>query len=151
MANIIRFDPFEDLTRLQREMNRMFDDSYRANPRNAEQGGQIRTWAPAVDITEDADKITLKAELPGIKQEDIDIEIHGDTLTLRGERKLEESVTKGNYVRVERAYGSFQRAFSLNAPIQEDKVNASYKDGVLVIELPKSEAVKPKKVSVTAS
>lgn len=150
MANgIVRFDPFEDLTRLQREMNRLFDDSARGTTRTsgAEQAS-LRAWAPAVDIYEDHNEIVVKAELPGVKQEDIDIQVSGDTLTLRGERRFEDREKKDNYVRVERAYGSFARSFTIGVPIQADRVTASYKDGVLAIRLPKSEEVKPKKVQV---
>jgi HSP20 family protein len=101
-----------------------------------------------VDVREDENEVIVHAELPGVKQEDIDIEVTGDTLTLRGERKFEETDKRKNYVRVERTYGSFQRAFSIGVPIENDKVTAGFKDGVLEIHLPKSEAIKPKKITV---
>ena len=157
MANIVRYDPFDELTRLQREMSRLFDDNFRTPARGGDNGGSAvpgRTvWAPVVDVREDENEILVHAELPGVKLDDIDIEVTGDTLTLRGERKIEEKTedSKHKYVRVERAYGSFQRTFTLGVPIQSDQVRAEFKDGVLTIRLPKSEAIKPKKVLVSSN
>ena len=149
-ANIVRFDPFEDLTRLQREVNRLFEDNSRpAAPRTAEHAAQ-RSWTPAVDIYEDANEIILRAELAGLKQEDIDIELTGDTLTIKGDRKFEDAEKRDGYVRVERAYGPFQRSFTIGVPVNADAVKAAYRDGILEIRLPKSEQVKAKKVQVTA-
>jgi len=148
-TNIVRFDPFEDLTRLQRDVNRLFEDNVRPSGRGAEQAS-LRTWAPVVDIREDRDEIVVSAELPGLKQENIDIELSGDTLTISGERSFSDTERKDSYVRVERSYGSFRRAFTIGVPINADEVKASYKDGVLEVHVPKSEAVKPKKVAVSA-
>jgi HSP20 family protein len=147
MANIVRFDPFEDLSRLQREVNRLFEDNTRSG--RGSEPASSRVWAPPVDILEDHNEIVVKAELPGIKQEDIDIELTGDTLTIKGERKFEDTQRKDNYVRVERAYGNFQRSFTIGVPVQNNAVKASYKDGILEIRLPKSEETKPKKVQVS--
>jgi len=151
MPNIVRFDPFEDLTRLQREVNRLFEDSNRVPARNggAEQVA-ARAWAPSVDIFEDHNEIVVKADLPGIKQEDIDIELTGETLTIKGERKFEDTQRKDNYLRVERSYGSFQRSFTVGVPIDQDKIKASFNSGVLEVHLPKSELTKPKKITVAA-
>jgi len=150
MANgIVRFDPFEDLTRLQREMNRLFDDTFVASPRQSRREGVAAPiWAPAVDVAEDANEIILRSELPGVKQDDLDIELTNDTLTIRGEKKFDDEEKKGNYIRIERAYGAFQRSFNLGVPVQQDKINASFKDGVLTVRIPKSEDTKPKKVLV---
>ncbi|MDR3710644.1 MAG: Hsp20/alpha crystallin family protein [Capsulimonadaceae bacterium] len=152
MANgIVRFDPFEDLSRLQREMNRLFQDSVSGAGGSR---GQLREsaaagiWAPAVDVAEDANEIVLKSELPGVKQEDLDIEVSNDTLTIRGEKKFEDEEKKGSYIRIERAYGTFQRSFNLGVPIDQNQITASFKDGVLTVHLPKSEKIKPKKVLV---
>jgi len=150
MANIVRFDPFEDMARLQREVNRLFDDGQGAKMRGGAEHASTRVWAPAVDIAEDANEITVHAELPGLKQEDIDIELTGDTLVIKGERKFADAARQDTYVRIERAYGAFQRSFTVGVPVQHDKVSATYKDGVLEVHLPKSEETKPKKVSVTA-
>jgi HSP20 family protein len=107
-----------------------------------------RYWQPLVDIREDKDSFVVHAEIPGMKLEDIDIELSGDSLTIRGERKLESEEKKENYVRVERRYGSFLRTFNIGCPIQSEKVEAQYKDGILSIVLPKAEEIKPKKVSI---
>ena len=149
-SNIVRFDPFEDMTRLQRDVNRLFESNTRPNGHVPEQAA-LRAWAPAVDIFEDNNEIIVKAELPGLKQDDIDIELTGEALTIKGERKFEDTQRQENYVRVERSYGNFQRTFSIGVPVEQDKVKASYKDGVLEVHLPKSEALKPKKVQVTAA
>jgi HSP20 family protein len=149
--NIVRFDPFEDLARLQREVNRLFEDSNRSGSRGSSEMTSARLWAPAVDIYEDGNEIVFRAELAGLKQEDIDIEMTGDTLTIKGERRFEDKQQKENYVRVERAYGQFQRSFTIPVPVEHDKVSASYRDGLLEIRVPKAEATRPKKVQVRAS
>lgn len=151
--SIVRYDPFRDLDRLQSEMNRLFEGVLAPT---GERGatGQItqatRLWSPAVDVAETQNDIVLRAELPGLQPEDVDIELTGDTLTLRGERKFENEERKDNFVRVERSYGRFQRSFTLAVPVNADAVKASYKDGVLEIHLPKSEANKPRKVQVVS-
>ncbi|HVK03429.1 MAG TPA: Hsp20/alpha crystallin family protein [Armatimonadaceae bacterium] len=148
---IVRFDPFREIDRLQNEVNRLFD-GYMTTP--AERGpnaAAARLWSPAVDVAENENEIVLRAELPGMKQEDIDIELTGETLSIRGERKFETEERKENYVRVERSYGKFQRSFTLGVPVQHDKVNATYQDGILEIHLPKSEETRPRKVQVTAA
>ena len=152
---LVRFDPFRELDRLQSEVNRLFEGYTGDGPANAFQpapgaGSPARVWSPAVDVAETQDGIVLRAELPGMKQEDIDIELTGDTLTLRGERKFENEKRKENFVRVERSYGRFQRSFTLGVPVQFDAVTASYRDGVLEVHLPKSEETKPRKVQVSA-
>jgi HSP20 family protein len=156
MPNIVRYDPFEELTRLQRDMSRLFDESYRSPARsdsNGSSGNAMtgRFWAPAVDVRDDENEVVVHAELPGVKQEDIDIEVTGDTLTIRGERKFEDTEKRKDYVRVERSYGSFQRSFTIGMPIENDKVNAEFKDGILTVHLPKSEKVKPKKIAVSGN
>ena len=147
---IVRFDPFRELDRLQNEVNRLFEGYSQAPERGAGQQAAGRMWSPAVDVAETKDEIVLRAELPGMRQEDIDIELTGDTLTLRGERKFENEERKENFVRVERSYGRVQRSFTLGVPVQHDAVKASYKDGVLEVHLPKSEETKPRKVQVGA-
>ncbi len=156
---IVRFDPFRELDRLQNEVNRLFE-GYNSNadvpaPTRQNSGGgaalMARAWAPVVDIAETQNEVVLRAELPGLKQDDIDIELTGDTLTLRGERKFENEERKDNFVRVERSYGRFQRSFTLGVPVQNDQVSATYRDGVLEIHLPKSEQTRPRKVQVSVS
>lgn len=151
--SIVRFDPFREMDRLQNEVNRLFE-GYLAPDGRVVPGAPMqsggRLWSPSVDIAESENEIVLRAELPGMKQEDIDIELSSDTLTLRGERRFEDEERKQNFVRVERSYGRFQRSFTLGVPIQQDKVQATYRDGILDIHLPKSEDLKPRKVQVTA-
>ena len=157
MANIMRYDPLDELTKLQRDMSRLFDDAFRAPVRASDSNGgsanavATRSWAPVVDVRDEPEEVVIHADIPGVKQEDIDIEMTGDTLVIRGERKFEETEQKASYVRVERSYGSFQRAFNIGVPIQTENVRAEFRDGVLTVHLPKSEAVKPKKISVAVN
>jgi len=107
-----------------------------------------RGWLPAVDVRETDDGLTLFVELPGIKSEDVDITVEDRTLTVRGERKFEQDVERENYHRIERAYGTFTRTFTLPANVRADEVKASFADGVLTIDLPKAEESKPRKVAI---
>lgn len=143
--SLTRWDPFRDLETLQENVNRLFQDTM-ARPRR--EVPTARVWAPPVDVMEDEDKIVVRAELPGMKREDIDIELTGDTLTIRGERKFESEESRENFVRVERAYGQFQRSFTIGVPVKSGEVKASYKDGILDVTIPKAEEMKPKKVEV---
>ena len=106
------------------------------------------TWHPSVDISENENAFVLKAELPGVNREDINIDINHKTLTLKGEKKFEEKTEKENYVRVERSYGSFSRTFALSDKVDTENVKASYKDGVLEVTLPKKEEAKPREIKV---
>jgi HSP20 family protein len=108
-------------------------------------------WAPAIEVYEKEDKFVVKAELPGMKKEDIDISISGDTLSIKGERKAESEVKEEDYYCCERSYGSFSRSISLPSSIDTEKIEASYKDGVLEVSLPKVPEVKAKKVDISAS
>lgn len=150
--SIVRYDPFRELDRLQSEMNRLFEGvNAPTGERATANTASVSRWSPAVDVAETSSEIVLHVELPGMKPEDVDLELTGDTLTLRGERKYENEERRNNYVRVERSYGRFQRQFTLTVPVDADAVEASYKDGVLEIHLPKSEANKPRKVQVTTA
>ncbi len=144
--SLARWDPFRELEALQEDVNRLFQESM-ARPRR--ETSAARVWAPPVDVVEDDEKIIVRAEIPGMKKEDIDIELTGDTLTIRGERKLENEEKKENMVRVERAYGRFQRSFTIGVPVKSNEVKAAYRDGILEITIPKSEEIKPKKVDVS--
>ena len=143
--SITRWDPFRELEALQEDVDRLFQETL-TRPRR--EIPAARVWAPAVDVFEDEDKIVLRAELPGMKKEDIDVEMHGDTLTIKGERRFENEEERDNYVRVERAYGRFQRSFTVGTPVKAGQVKASYRDGVLEVSIPKAEETKPKKVEV---
>jgi HSP20 family protein len=140
---IARWDPFKELEALQERVNRVFQE------RMGGATAGTRNWAPVVDAYEDESSIVLRVELPGMKKEDIDIEVMEDALTIRGERKFEQT-EKQNYVRVERPYGPFERTFAINVPVKTGEITASYKDGLLEITLPKAEETKPKKVEVSA-
>ena len=148
---IVRWEPFRNLVSLQDRMNRIFDDAARGARRPDEDddwalGG---SWAPAVDIFEKDGNIVLKAELPGVEVKDVDIRVENNTLSLRGERKLENEVTRENYHRVERAYGSFARSFTLPNVVDTEKIKAEFKDGVLQLTLPKRDEAKPKQIQVS--
>ncbi len=144
---LVRWTPMGDLQSFQHEMNRMFDQFFRGG--NGETSGTgLSSWTPAVDIHETDDGFIIKAELPGVSKDDISIDVHQNTLTLRGQRTHESAVKNERYHRVERAYGTFQRSFVLPAMVDHDKVQATYKDGVLELHLPKSEAAKPKRISI---
>jgi HSP20 family protein len=147
---LIRWDPFREMSALQERMNRLFSDVRAQAPVRGEEIVQ-GAWVPAVDIFETNEAIVLKAELPGITSQDISVEVKDNTLTLKGEKKFEKEVKEENYHRVERSYGSFQRAFTLPGTIHQEKVKAKFKDGILEITLPKVEEAKPKQIKVEIS
>ena len=147
MNSITRFDPFRNLTSLQDQVNRLFDSSFKANADNS----ALTTWAPAVDIYETENELVIKADLPDMEEKDIDVRVENNMLTIRGERKFEESVKEDNYLRVERAYGSFSRSFSLPNTVNTEAIQANYKNGVLKVVLPKRAESKPKQVKINVS
>ena len=143
---LVRSTPMGNLLSFQHDMNRMFDQFFRAG--NGEEA-KVSTWRPSVDVYETDDALVIKAELPGVSKDDVSIDVHQNTLTLRGQRKHAAEVKNERYHRVERPYGTFQRSFVLPAVVDQDKVQATYKDGVLELHLPKSEAAKPKRIAIT--
>jgi HSP20 family protein len=145
---IVRWEPFRDLLSLQERMNRLFDDSVRGLGRSEDDWALGGSWAPAVDIFEHEGNIVLKAELPGVDPKDVDVRLENNTLTLRGERKLDREVKKESYHRVERSYGSFTRSFTLPSVVDQTRIKADFKDGVLQVTLPKREEAKPKSISI---
>lgn len=144
---VVRWDPFQDLITLQDRMNQIFEQTL-ARSRGDREGVVASAWSPPVDIYETAESLVLRAELPGLSKEDIDIQVRDNRLTLKGERRHEKEVKQENYLRVERAYGTFQRTFALPTDIQPDKIRATFKDGVLEVSIPKAEAAKPKHIKV---
>ncbi|MFQ5801510.1 MAG: Hsp20/alpha crystallin family protein [Candidatus Methylomirabilales bacterium] len=144
---VVRWDPFQDLITLQDRMNQIFEQTL-ARSRGDREGVMASSWSPPVDIYETAESLVLRAELPGLSKEDIDIQVRDNRLTLKGERRHEKEVKQENYLRVERAYGAFQRAFALPMDIQPDKIRAAFKDGVLEVNIPKAETAKPKHIKV---
>jgi len=142
---LVKWTPFRDLMTIQDQINRLFEDSLH---RTDEKGLSVPSWQPLVDIYEDGQAIVIKAELPEVDEKDIQVNIEDGTLTIKGERKLEQEEKKENYHRVERFYGSFMRSFDLPTTVDQDDINAAYDKGVLKITLPKKEEVKPKKVDI---
>jgi HSP20 family protein len=141
--NFMRWDPFGDLRSLRERVDRLFEESL---ARSSQQMPAVsQGWSPAVDIRETPEALVVEVELPGMKQEEIDIELTGDTLTIKGERKPLEG---REFLRQERSYGTFQRAFTLGVPIEQSAVKARYRDGLLEITLPKAEAAPPKEVQI---
>jgi HSP20 family protein len=143
---VVKWDPFRDLISIQDRMNRLFEQTLSRS--RGDEGVSATSWTPAVDIYETADTIVMKAELPGVAREDIQIQINENTLTLQGERRFAKDVREENYLRLERAYGGFHRSFTLPATVQQDKIRALFKDGVLELTLPKAEDSKPKRISI---
>ena len=143
---VSRWDPFRDLSVLQERMNRLFEDAGRGY--RGDDAAATTTWSPAVDIFETETEIMVKAELPGIERKDIALNLDNNVLTLKGERKFEKETRQENYHRIERSYGVFSRAFSIPAIVDEEKIRADYKDGILTIALPKKEQVKPKQIKI---
>jgi HSP20 family protein len=146
---IMRYDPFRDLRTLQEEVNRLFS----TNMTRAfdDEGIGRGAWAPSVDIYENKDQIVLEAELPGMKQEDFDLSIENNVITLRGERKFEKTDENDNYHRVERSYGAFTRSFTLPHTVSAEGATAEYNNGVLRVTLPKREETKARRIQVTGS
>jgi len=146
MADLVRWEPFEELISLRDAMNRLFEESF------------VRPWGSwltpftretlALDMYETDDEIVVKASLPGVKPEDVDVTISGNVLTIKGETKAEEKVEKANYIRQERRYGAFSRSVTLPTDVDVDKATAEFENGVLTLTLPKAEAVKPKVIKV---
>ncbi len=152
MARGLRIlDPWRDFGTLQERINRMFDETMRALSPQWGEELERGAWMPAVDIHETDDEYVVKADLPGLKKEDIQIDLKDSTLTLKGEKRFEEKVSKDNYIRTERAYGTFVRSFTLPHNVDSEKIKASYKDGVLELTLPKKEEAKPKQIKVEVS
>lgn len=147
MPNLTRCSlPGQDLRAFQSQLNRLFEPF--VSRATDDEGLASNTWLPPVDIAEDADRIVLTAEVPGMKQEEIEINFDGGLLTIRGVRKFEKESNDRNYHRVERSYGSFVRSFTLPRTVDADKISASYKDGVLDVVIPKKEEAKPKQIRI---
>jgi HSP20 family protein len=144
---LVRWTPMGNLQAFQHEMNRMFNEFFHGG-NGKEASARISTWTPSVDIYETDDALVIKTELPGVSKDDVSIDVHENTLTLRGQRKHEAEVKDEHYHRVERAYGSFQRSFVLPTMIDYEKVQATFKDGVLELHLPRLESAKPRRIAI---
>ena len=143
MTVLTRWEPFREFTTLQDRMNRLFRDSFGEG-----QELTATSFATAVDVYEDEHNVTLKIEVPGIDEKDIDVRIENSTLTVHGERKYEKDEKEENYRRIERQYGSFTRSFTLPTTVDPEKVSANYDKGVLKIALAKKAEAKPKQIKV---
>ncbi|MDB6057915.1 MAG: heat shock protein Hsp20 [Verrucomicrobiales bacterium] len=140
--------PFRRMTTLRDEIDHMFDRAFGQFFESPTQTQLGSGWVPGVDLYEDKDAFTVKCELPGMKKEEIDISLHEGFLTISGERKHEEQKTTGEVYRTERYEGRFSRSLSLPSKVNAEKINATYKDGVLTVVLPKAEEAKPKQIQV---
>jgi HSP20 family protein len=142
---LMRFSPMRELMSMHDQLNRLFDENLaRTGTSEVDYG----TWAPAVDLREEADSFILQADLPGVKKDDIEINVENSVLTIRGERRFEQEVKKETYHRIERAYGKFTRAFTLPSRVKAEGITANYKDGTLEVVIPKAEESKPKRISI---
>jgi HSP20 family protein len=139
--------PFRGATTLQEQINRVFGDVV---GRNGEESN-LTPWAPPVDIYETENELVVKADLPDVNPQDLDIRVENNILTIRGERKFAAKVHEDNYLRIERAYGSFSRSFSLANSVKSEAIKAEYHDGVLTLSLPKREEAKPKQIKVNVN
>ena len=148
MNAITRWDPFRELEEMQNRLSTLVGRAPVRKNGEKKEAMTVAEWAPLVDITEDDKEYLIKAELPEVKKEDIKLMAHDDVLTITGERKYEKEEKGKKYHRVERAYGSFERSFTLPEDADEGKIAAEFKDGVLKVHLPKSEKAKPKSIEV---
>jgi HSP20 family protein len=144
MASVTRWDPFQDVLSLREAMNQLMEESF-VRP-NTTQGGQ--NFVPALDLSETAEGYLVEAALPGIKPEDVEITVENNVLTIKGETRKEVDDQKRNFHRVERRFGTFQRTIGLPSTVKPDQIQASLTNGVLRLEIPKAEEVKPRKISV---
>jgi HSP20 family protein len=146
---LARWTPAASLQSFQEEMNRLFNEFFRGG-NGGEQGWAAGTWTPPVDIYETDDALVLTAMLPGVSKDEVSIEVHNNTLILRGERKPASAVADERYYRRECVYGPFQRSFVLPATVDQNQVQATYHDGFLELRLPKVEAAKPRRIAIAS-
>ena len=144
MRTIARWEPFRGAASLQDQVNRLFSDVLE---RKSEESS-LTAWAPSVDIYETEHELVVKADLPAVDPKDLDIRVENNILTIRGERKFEKNVNEENYLRVERAYGSFARSFTLANTVNSEAIKADYQNVVLTLSIPKREEAKPKQIKV---
>jgi HSP20 family protein len=148
MSSISRSDSFRGLGTLQDQVNRLFESSFQGRGTDH---SALTSWAPAVDIYETENELVLKADLPDVKENEIDVRVENNMLTIRGERKFDQQVKEENYLRIERTYGSFSRSFGLPNTVSTENINAQYKNGVLTVTMPKRAESKPKQVKVNVT
>jgi len=145
--DLVRWEPFDGLTRFQSRINELFDEAFsgsRMSPATTP-----GWWYPPVDILESRDAYLIRAELPGMKKEDVSLQVQDSTLTLSGERRFDEPATGVEYHRIERAAGKFSRSFYLPQTVKQDGISATFKNGILEVHVPKAEEAKPKQIAIT--
>ena len=147
MSNPERREPFFGLAPFDSQLGRVLNDFLGRTSSDS----SLTTWAPAVDIFETEHELVVKADLPDVKPEELDIRVENNILTIRGERKFEKKVDENNYLRVERSYGSFSRSFSLANTVNAEAIKADYQNGVLTLTIPKREEAKPKQIKVNVA
>src|SRR5687767_3175886 len=143
---LVRWEPMRELNALQGEMNRLFNSFFDEGG-----NGRQRRWAPAVDLLERDDSLVLKADLPGMSEDDVQIEVRDNVLTIAGERKSENEEKQNGYFRVERAFGHFSRSLQLPDGVDADRIQASFDNGVLAVTIPKPQAPQPRRIAIGAS
>jgi HSP20 family protein len=141
---IVKWSPFRDMMRLRTDMDRFFDEMVPRREGETESG----VWLPSLDVSETEDDIRVKAEIPGVEKDDINLSINNNALIIKGEKNMEKEVEGEDFHRIERVYGNFYRAIELPVLVNSDKISASFKNGVLNIVLPKAEEVKPKEIEI---
>jgi len=146
--SMTRWEPFRGLNTLQEQVNRLFEDSF---SRSRSGHAELASWAPGVDVYETENELVVKADLPDVQEKDIDVRVENNTLTIRGERKFSNEVQDDNYLRVERAFGTFSRSFSLPNTVNTEAIKADYRNGVLSVRMPKREETKPKQIKISVS
>jgi HSP20 family protein len=147
---IVRWEPLRELSSLQSEMNRLFNTVFDQPSGGAGNSGALRRWMPPMDLVETADHFVLRADLPGLSEDDVKIELEDNTLTVSGERKAEHESRDEGYYRVERAFGSFSRSLTLPKGVDPEAVAASFDRGVLEVRIPKPEERKPRRIEIGA-
>jgi HSP20 family protein len=146
--NLVRWNPFGEMSLLQNQVNRLFDTALQGWP---DESNGTTSWIPAADIYESDNEIVVNLDLPGVDPKMVDLRVENNVLSIRGERQFDEKQNKENFHRVERSYGPFARSFTLSTSVDPDKIRADFKAGVLRITLPKAEAAKPKKIEIAAA
>ena len=147
MNSITRWDPFRNIPTLQEQVNRLFAGNFGHNVDHS----TFTAWTPSVDVYETENELVIKADLPEVVEQDLDVRVENNMLTIRGERKFEQKVKEENYLRMERSYGTFSRSFSLPNTVDTQAIKAEYTDGVLSVTLPKRAESKPKQVKINVT
>ena len=148
MTSLIRFTPRHDVRQLQREFDRLFESFFPTRPTNGDEARESAVWAPRADLTETEGAYFIHLDLPGLQKDDVEINVHDGTLSISGERQHQETEEDRTFVRVERSYGRFYRAFSLPQTIDAQGIEATFEDGVLSIHVPTAEELKPRRIDI---